>query len=162
MTAKGFIARLRPGFFLYTVVTMQWVKIFHIFSVISWFAGIFYLPRIYVNLAMLAPEAQAERERLIMMSRKLLKFMWFPAVPSVVLGFWYWFEVWGFGPGTAWLHAKTFFVFLIVLYHYACARILKQFEAGTNRRSHVWFRWFNEIPVPLLLIVVALVVLKPF
>ncbi|WP_137895635.1 CopD family protein [Ramlibacter sp. 2FC] len=142
---------------------MLWVKSLHIVFVASWFAGLFYLPRIFVNLAMVAPESIAERERLLLMARKLLRFTTLLAVPALALGLWLWLG-WGIGrgPGNGWMHAKLAVVVLILGYHHACARLLHRFEQRQNRRSHVWFRWFNELPVLLLLAAVLLVVLKPF
>ncbi len=142
---------------------MLWVKAFHIVFVASWFAGLFYLPRIYVNLAMVPPGSSAERERLLLMARKLLRFTTILAVPALALGFWLWLGYGiGRGPGNGWMHAKLTVVVLIVGYHHACAVLLRKIIAGTSRRSHVWFRWFNEVPVVLLTIAVLLVVLKPF
>lgn len=142
---------------------MLWVKAFHIVFVASWFAGLFYLPRIFVNLSMVDPLSVAERDRLLLMARKLMRFMTLLAVPALVLGLWLW---WGYGigrgPGNGWMHAKLFIVALLLVYHHACARLLRQFEAGTNRRSHVWYRWFNEIPVIMMILAVVLVVVKPF
>ena len=142
---------------------MLWVKSLHIVFVASWFAGLFYLPRIFVNLAMVAPGSTAERERLLLMARKLLRFSTILAVPALALGLWLWL-VYGIGrgPGNGWLHAKLLVVLLTLGYHHVCARLLKQLVQGPSRRSHVWFRWFNELPVLLLLVAVLLVVLKPF
>jgi putative membrane protein len=140
---------------------MLWVKAFHIFFVASWFAGLFYLPRIFVNLAMVPAGSEAERQRLLAMSRKLLRFMTLIAVPALALGLWLWLG-WGFGQGQGWLHAKLAIVLLIIGYHHACARLLRRFEAGAVPHTHVWFRWFNEIPVLFLLGATLLVVLKPF
>ena len=142
---------------------MLWVKSLHIVFVASWFAGLFYLPRIFVNLAMVAPESIAERERLLLMARKLLRFTTVLAVPALALGLWLWlgFGI-GRGPGNGWMHAKLAVVVLILGYHHGCARLLRGFEQRQNRRSHVWFRWFNELPVLLLLLAVVLVVVKPF
>lgn len=146
---------------------MLWIKAFHIVFVASWFAGLFYLPRIFVNLAQLpAPvpaESTRERERLLLMARKLMRFTHLLAIPAVLLGLWLWMGYGiGRGPGNGWMHAKLAVVLLVVGYHHACALLLRKFEAGTNRRGHVWFRWFNEIPVLLLLAAVVLVVVKPF
>ena len=142
---------------------MLWVKAFHIVFVASWFAGLFYLPRIFVNLAMVAPGSVAERERLLLMARKLLRFSTLLAVPAVALGLWLWLGYGiGRGPGNGWLHAKLAVVLLVIGYHHACAVLLRKFEADANRRSHKWFRWFNEVPVLLLLVAVVLVVVKPF
>ena len=140
---------------------MLWVKSFHIVFVASWFAGLFYLPRIFVNLAMVGPGSSAERERLLLMARKLLRFMTVLAVPAVALGLWLWLG-WGIGANQGWMHAKMVVVLLIGGYHHACARLLRRFESGGPVRSHVWFRWFNEIPVLMLVAAVLLVVVKPF
>jgi protoporphyrinogen IX oxidase len=140
---------------------MLWIKAFHIFFVASWVAGLFYLPRIFVNLAMVPAGSQAERDRLLLMSRKLLKFMTMIAVPALALGLWLWLVV-GVGRGQGWMHAKLAIVILIVGYHHACSLLLRKFETGANTRSHVWFRWFNEVPVLFLLAATLLVVVKPF
>ncbi|MBP6394600.1 MAG: CopD family protein [Giesbergeria sp.] len=142
---------------------MLWVKSFHIVFVASWFAGLFYLPRIYVNLAMVAPGSEAERARLLLMARKLLRFTTILAVPAVALGLWLWIGYGiGWGPGNAWMHAKITLVLLALGYHHACGVMLRKLVAGSSQRSHVWFRWFNEVPVLLLLAIVVLVVVKPF
>ena len=142
---------------------MLWVKSFHIVFIASWFAGLFYLPRIFVNLAMVPPESVAERERLMLMAEKLFRFTTMLAVPALVLGLWLWLGYGiGLGAGNGWMHAKLLMVVLILGYHHACGRLLKTFRANTNRRHHVWFRWFNEAPVFMLVLVVVLVVVKPF
>ncbi|MET3116930.1 putative membrane protein [Undibacterium sp. GrIS 1.8] len=140
---------------------MLWIKALHIVFVTSWFAGLFYLPRIFVNLAM---ENQAvTTERLLLMARKLYRFMTILAIPAIGFGLWYWIATGiGRGPGSGWMHAKLFIVVLLIGYHHACGSILKKFEQGNNKRAHTWFRWFNEVPVVLLLAVVVLVVVKPF
>ena len=142
---------------------MLWIKALHIVFVASWFAGLFYLPRIYVNLAMVPADSVAERERLLLMSRKLYRFMTLLAVPALVLGLllWLYYGI-GKGSGQGWMHAKLVIVVLLLGYHHACGSILRKFEAGTMRRSHIWFRWFNEAPVLMMLVVVCLVVVKPF
>lgn len=141
---------------------MLWVKSFHIVFVASWFAGLFYLPRIFVNLAMVVPGSQAERARLLLMARKLMRFTTLLAVPAVGLGIWLWagYGV-GWGPGNAWMHAKLALVLLALGYHHACSVMLRKLQTGNSQRSHVWFRWFNEVPVLLLLAIVVLVVVKP-
>ncbi len=142
---------------------MLWVKSFHIVFVASWFAGLFYLPRIFVNLAMVPSGSEAERARLLLMARKLMRFTTILMVPAVVLGLWLWIGYGiGWGPGNSWMHAKLATVVLVLGYHHACGKLLCKFEAGLVQRSHVWFRWFNEIPVILLLVAVILVVVKPF
>ena len=142
---------------------MLWIKSFHIVFVASWFAGLFYLPRIYVNLAMVPADSHAERERLLLMARKLMRFTTLLALPAVGFGLALWgvYRI-GFGPGNGWMHAKWVVILLALGYHHACGTLLKKFEAGTMQRGHVWFRWFNEIPVVLLLTAVVLVVVKPF
>lgn len=136
---------------------MLWVKACHIIFVTSWFAGLFYLPRIYVNLAMEQdPQAYA---RLILMADKLYRFMQPLMVLALAFGIWLWL---GYGFKGGWLHAKLTLVVLLIGYHHYCGRLLKQFRAQQNRHSHVWFRWFNEVPVLILFAVVILVVTKPF
>ncbi|MEY4491419.1 MAG: hypothetical protein RLY41_1225 [Pseudomonadota bacterium] len=142
---------------------MLWIKSFHIIFVASWFAGLFYLPRIFVNLAMVTPDSVAEEARLLLMARKLMRFTTLLMVPAVALGLWLWLGVGiGMGPGNGWMHAKLTVVLLALGYHHGCGVLLRKFEARTNTRSHVWFRWFNEVPVVLLTVAVILVVVKPF
>ena len=142
---------------------MLWVKSFHIVFVASWFAGLFYLPRIFVNLAMVAPGSAAERDRLLLMARKLMRFTTLLAVPAVALGIWLWagYGI-GWGREYGWMHAKLTLVLVALGYHHACGVMLRKLASGTSQRSHVWFRWFNEVPVLLLLAIVVLVVVKPF
>lgn len=135
------------------------VKALHISFVIAWFAGLFYLPRIYVNLAMLTPDEVDTRERLLLMATKLFRFMTPLGVLAVGFGLGLWF---GFGFGGGWLHAKVALVVLLVLYHVYCGKLLADFSRGTNTRSHRWFRVFNEGPVLVMFAVVFLAVLKPF
>ena len=139
---------------------MLWIKAFHIVFVASWFAGLFYLPRIFVNLALVEPQSIAERERLLLMARKLLRFSTLVAGVALFLGAWLWLG-YGIGRGAGWMHVKLVVVLLAVGYHHACAVVLRRFAAGANRRSHRWYRWFNEVPVLLLTAAVLLVVLKP-
>jgi protoporphyrinogen IX oxidase len=142
---------------------MLWVKAFHIIFVASWFAGLFYLPRIFVNLAQVSPGSEAERARLLLMARKLLRFMTLLAVPALGLGLWLWLGYGiGRGPGNGWMHAKLLVVLLAIGYHHGCAVILRKFERGENSRSHVWYRWFNEVSVLIMVVAVILVVVKPF
>ncbi|WP_291991350.1 CopD family protein [Candidatus Accumulibacter sp. ACC007] len=134
-------------------------KVLHLWMVVSWFAGLFYLPRIFVNLAMVDPDSEKERKRLLMMAEKLYRFMTPIGFLAVALGLWLWF---GYGFSGGWLHAKTALVVLLIFYHAYCGRLLKGFRDGRIKRSHVWFRWFNEVPVLLLLAAIYLAVLKPF
>lgn len=138
---------------------MLWIKALHIVFIVSWMSGLFYLPRIFVNLAMEKPGPATER--LLTMARKLYRFTTLLALPAVVFGIW--LVVLQYGahmPG--WLHAKLAVVFLVLGYHHACGSLLKKFERGANTRGHVFYRWFNEVPVLMLLAIVILVVVKPF
>ncbi len=140
---------------------MLWVKVFHIVFVASWFAGLFYLPRIFVNMAQ-----QSDPATLAVlggMARRLYRFMTILAVPAIILGLvlYAYYRI-GFGPGNGWMHVKLLLVVVLIGYHHACGVILRKFEHSANKRSHVFYRWFNELPVLILVAVTALVVLKPF
>ena len=140
---------------------MLWIKTFHIVFIASWFAGLFYLPRIFVNLAQQTDPAV--HGVLLGMARRLYRFTNILAVPAVLLGLWLYVQYGiGRGPGSGWMHAKLALVVLVIGYHHSCGVILRKFEQGTNRRSHVFYRWFNEVPVLMLVAVTALVVIKPF
>lgn len=138
---------------------MLWIKSLHIVLVASWFAGLFYLPRIFVNLAMETDTAATQR--LLLMARKLFRFMTVIAVPALACGLWL-FLVVGIGQGQGWMHAKLGIVALIILYHAYCGILLRRFERGENTRTHKWYRMFNELPVLGLLGATLLVVIKPF
>jgi len=135
-----------------------WIKALHIVFIASWFAGLFYLPRIFVNLAM--ETEQAAIDRLLLMSRKLYRFMTILMIPALVLGLILWLY-YGTGVQTLWMHVKLIIVLLLIAYHHLCKRLLSTFERGENTRSHICYRWFNEIPVIGMIIAVVLVVLKP-
>lgn len=139
------------------------VKALHIIFVASWFASLFYLPRIFVNLAMVSPGSHAERERLILMAGKLYRFGTLLMLIALASGLWLWlgYEFWR-GPGNAWLHAKLALVLGVIGYHHMNRAILRGFEQGQNRRTHRWFRVYNEVSVLLFAAIVVLVVLKPF
>ncbi len=137
----------------------NWIKALHIVFIASWFAGLFYLPRIYVNLAM--ETEPAAKERLLLMARKLYRFMTILMIPALILGLILWLG-YGMGKGSGWMHAKLAIVVLLIGYHHMCKSLLKKFERGENTRSHVWYRWFNEVPVLGMLGAVVLVVVKPF
>ncbi|THU01530.1 CopD family protein [Lampropedia puyangensis] len=140
-----------------------WIKAFHIVFIAAWFAGLFYLPRILVNLAQVPEGSVAERQRLIGMGQRLLRFSTLLAIPAIGLGLWLWLgEGIGKGPGNGWLHAKLGLVLLVVGYHHGCGVLLRKFIQGNSRRSHRWFRWFNEVSVLLFTAIVVLVVVKPF
>jgi putative membrane protein len=138
---------------------MLWIKALHIVFVASWFAGLFYLPRIFVNLAM--ETNPAVNERLLIMARKLYRFMTLLMIPALVLGLWLWL-LYGIGQQSIWLYLKLVLVVLLIGYHHICKSLLKKFENGENTHSHIWYRWFNEAPVLGMLAVVILVVVKPF
>ena len=143
------------------MLSYQYVKVIHIILITSWFAGLFYLPRIFVNLAI--DTNPAVQERLIAMSQKLYRFMNILMIGALIFGFilWLYFGV-GKSPGTAWMHVKLLLVVILIGYHYMCGAMIKKFVKGTNTKTHIWFRWFNEVPVLLLTLIVLLVVLKPF
>lgn len=140
-----------------------WLKTFHIVLITSWFAGLFYLPRIFVNLAMVPEGAAnaAERDRLLLMANKLFRFMTPLGVLAVLLGLALWLGL-GIGNGQGWVHAKSLLVLGLIGFHISCRNRLEEFNRGEHRHSHVWYRWYNEIPVVLLVAIVILVVLKPF
>ena len=134
-----------------------WIKAFHIIFVISWFAGLFYLPRIFVNMAMV--KNQDVYDHLLLMAQKLFKFMTPLAAIAIALGVFMWLRYGFFG---YWLMTKITLVLVLVIYHAYCGKLLKNFRLGLNRHSHKWYRWFNEIPVVVMMAIVILVVLKPF
>lgn len=134
---------------------MLWIKALHIFFMVSWFAGLFYLPRLFVHHAMTSDEAT--NERLKIMERKLFFFITPWAVLTIIFGFWLWF---GYGFTGTWLTIKVVLVFLLVVYHLVCGVFMKDFREDRNTRSDVFYRWFNELPVFLLLGIIFLVVFK--
>ena len=140
-----------------------WVKALHIVFVTSWFAGLSYLPRLFVNLAVVAPDSHLERERLLLMARRLYRFSSFLMVPAVLLGLWLWlgFGAWK-GPGNGWLHAKLLLVLCAIGYHHACRSLLRKFEQLANKHTARWYRVFNESAVLIFAAIVVLVVVKPF
>lgn len=138
---------------------MLWFKAFHIIFVISWFAALFYLPRIFVNLAMVPADSTAERERLLLMARKLYRFGHPLMGLAILFGAVLWLH---YGISGGWLHAKLALVVGLIAYYLYCGRLLRDFAAGRNTRSHVWYRVFNEVPVLVLFVIVILAVVKPF
>jgi len=140
-----------------------WVKAFHLVFVASWFAALFYLPRLFVNLATVPADSHAERERLLLMARKLYRFASLLMVPAIALGLVLWlYHGIGRGPGSGWLHLKLLLVLGTIGYHHACRSLLRGFERLANRRSEKWYRLFNEASVLLFTAIVVLVVVKPF
>jgi len=137
---------------------MLWVKSLHIVFMVTWFAGLFYLPRLFVYHAM--AEDEAGQERFKVMERKLYFGIMTPGgVLTLVFGIWLWL---GYGLGGGWLHVKLALVAVLIGYHLWCGKLLHDFRHNRNTHSHVWYRWFNEVPVVLLLAVVMLAVVKPF
>jgi putative membrane protein len=138
---------------------MLWVKALHIISMVTWFAGLFYLPRLFVYHAQAEDRPSIERFKL--MERKLFWGIMTPgAALTIVFGVWLWLG-W-FRGATGWFHAKVALVALLVGYHLWCWRLLADFAAERNRRTQVWYRWFNEAPTLVLIATVILVVVKPF
>jgi len=136
---------------------MLWVKALHIVFMVTWFAGLFYLPRLFVYHAL--SEDAVSQERFKVMERKLFWGIMTPgALLTIAFGLWLWL---GYGISGAWLHAKLALVVVLVAYHAWCGKLMLDFRAGRNARSHVWFRWFNEFPVVVLVASVILVVVKP-
>ena len=146
-----------------TAPSLLWVKAVHIVFVASWFAGLFYLPRILVNLALVSPDSHAERERLLLMARRLYRFTNLLMVVAIALGLWLWFG-WGAGrfAGQYWLHAKLLLVALAIGYQHVCRAHLGRFERMANTKSDRWFRVFNELSVLLFAAIVVLAVVRPF
>ena len=142
---------------------MLWIKAFHVVFVASWFAALFYLPRLFVNLASVPADSHAERERLLLMARKLYRFGSLLMIPAVGLGLWlWWLLARQNGIGGGWLHAKLVLVVLAIGYHHACRSLLRKFEQFENPRSERWLRVFNESAVLLFTAIVVLAVVKPF
>ena len=137
---------------------MLWIKALHIIFMVTWFAGLFYLPRLFVYHAMSSDAASIERFKI--MERKLFFGIMTPgAVLTIVFGLWLWL---GYGFGGGWLMAKLALVAVLIVYHLYCGKLLLDFRHDRNRRSHIYYRWFNELPVLILIAVVILVVVKPF
>ena len=139
---------------------MLWLKAFHIVFVASWFAGLFYLPRLFVNLATVPPDSHAERERLLMMARRLYRFSGGLMAVALALGVWLWLGYF-WGHAGAWLHVKLVFVAAAIGYHHMCRSLLRGFEQLANRRSERWYRVFNEVAVLIFAVIVVLAVVKP-
>jgi protoporphyrinogen IX oxidase len=134
---------------------MLWIKAFHIFFMVSWFAGLFYLPRLFVHHAM--TEDEATSKRLKIMERKLFFFVTPWGILTIVFGLWLWL---GYGFSGTWLTIKIALVVLLVIYHIICGVFMIDFRDDKNKRTDVFYRWFNELPVFLLIGIVFLAVLK--
>ena len=140
---------------------MLWVKAFHIIFMVTWFAGMFYLPRLFVYHSM--SEDQASIDRFKIMERKLYYGIMTPgAVLTIVFGFWLLSFSWDGYLASLWMQAKLALVAALVAYHLWCGKLVKAFKHDQNNKSHVWYRWFNEAPVLALIAIVILVVVKPF
>ncbi len=140
---------------------MIWVKAFHIIFMVAWFAGIFYLPRLFVNHAM--AEVEEVRARLLLMETRLYRFITPWMLLTIGFGLWLMFDyAWAAFSQMWWLHLKLALVVLLIAYHFYCGKIIRDFASNRCQRSHVWFRWFNELPVLVLFAVVILAVVKPF
>ena len=137
---------------------MLWIKSFHIIFMVTWFAGLFYLPRLFVYHAM--SEDKVSRERFKIMERKLFFGIMTPgAVLTIVLGLWLWL---GYGFNGGWLHAKVALVAVLVAYHAYCGKLMVDFRHDRNRHGHAFYRWLNELPVVVLIAIILLVELQPF
>ena len=137
---------------------MLWIKALHIIFIVTWFAGLFYLPRLFVYHAM--AEDQTSIERFKIMERKLFFGIMTPgALLTIVFGLWLWL---GYGISGGWLHGKLALVTVLIAYHAYCGKLLSDFKHDRNRHGHVFYRWLNELPVLILAAVVILVVVKPF
>lgn len=137
---------------------MLWIKALHVIFMVTWFAGLFYLPRLFVYHAMCEDRAGSERFKI--MERKLYYGIMTPGgVLTIIFGIWLWLD---YGFSGAWLHAKLLLVVVLVAYHLYCQKLLNDFKHDRNTRSHVFYRWFNEIPVVLMIAIIILVIVKPF
>ena len=141
---------------------MPWVKAFHIIAMVTWFAGLFYLPRLFVYHAMSTDQTSLERFKI--MERKLYYGIMTPgAVLTIGLGIWMlWVYAWQAYSATIWLDTKLVLVALLIFYHLYCGKLLLDFKYERNRHGHVFYRWLNELPVLVLITIVVLTVVKPF
>jgi putative membrane protein len=141
---------------------MLWIKAIHIIFMVTWFAGLFYLPRLFVYHAMTDDEAGKSRFKI--MERKLYIGIMTPGmILTLVFGFWTLYVYgWTAYAGTLWLHIKLACVLILIVYHIYCGKLLLDFKYDRNKHSHIWYRWFNEVPVIFLIIIILLAVVRPF
>ena len=136
---------------------MLWIKAFHVIAMVTWFAGLFYLPRLFVYHAMSSDQTSIERFKI--MERKLFYGIMTPGgVVTIILGLWLWL---GYGIGGTWMHIKFSLVLTLIAYHIYCGKLLRDFKHDCNTRSHIFYRWFNEFPVILMMAIIILVIVKP-
>lgn len=136
---------------------MLWIKALHVIFMVTWFAGLFYLPRLFVYHAMSTDKTSIERFKI--MERKLFYGIMTPGgVLTIVFGLWMWL---GYGVTGGWMHIKFTLVLVLIAYHIYCGKLLLDFKTDRNTRSHVFYRWFNEFPVLLMIAIIILVVVKP-
>ena len=140
---------------------MLWIKAFHLIAVVCWFAGLFYMPRLFVYHAM--SEDEISRERFKVMERKLYRGIMTPSmIATVALGGWLTALNWQAYSQQYWLIVKVALVTVLVAYHFICGVYRKKFMQDNVVADHVFFRWFNEFPVLILIAVVILAVVRPF
>ena len=139
-----------------------WAKAWHLIAMVTWFAAIFYLPRLFVYHAM--SDDQTSIERFKIMERKLYNGIMTPSmIITLIFGFWMLYDyAWAVYGNMGWLHTKLALIAVLVGYHFYCGKLLKDFKHDRNTKSHVWYRWFNEVPVILLIVIILLAVRKPF
>ncbi len=136
---------------------MLWIKAFHVIFMVTWFAGLFYLPRLFVYHAMCSDQPGIDRFKI--MERKLFYGIMTPGgVLTIIFGMWLWLD---YGFSGAWLHAKLTLVVVLIAYHLYCLKLLNDFKHDRNTRSHIFYRWFNEFPVLLMIAIIILVTVKP-
>lgn len=138
----------------------EWIRAFHIIFMVTWFAGLFYLPRLYVYHAM--PENKPSFELFKIMELRLFAIMTIGAVLTAIFGIWMIVLSEGVILSMGWFHAKALLLIFLIAYHLMCWQIMRTFRAGNNKHSHRWYRYFNELPGLLLILIAIVAVVKPF
>ncbi len=140
---------------------MLWVKALHLIFMVTWFAGLFYLPRLFVYHSISNDQTSIDRFKI--MERKLYFGIMTPGgLLTVIFGLWtLYLNGWGAYTATIWMHIKLTCVLILIVYHIYCGKLLMDFKHDRNKYSHVWYRWFNEIPVVFLFIIIVLAVVRP-